>query len=141
MHKERHIPPIFCAAIPVLAQMARHSGFLAYFFRSASMMDLRSNDLPVPYFPVKSVSFEGPSHSPEAQDESEKGRGGGRTCGSGKEDTSTLLHDHAQNIFLFFAKSRPYFELGLGNCVDCTFCCTRRKSLACFSSGSSGAGG
>lgn len=43
-----HKPPIFCAAMPVLAQIARQSAFLAYFFLRASMIALKSNDLPVP---------------------------------------------------------------------------------------------
>lgn len=41
-------PPMFCAAMPVLAQIARHSVFLAYFFLRACMIALSSNDLPVP---------------------------------------------------------------------------------------------
>lgn len=58
MHKDQYEPPMFCAAIPVLAQTARHSGFLTYFFRSVSMMDFKSSDLPVPYILVNVIEIE-----------------------------------------------------------------------------------
>jgi hypothetical protein len=41
-------PPMFCAAMPVLAQIARDSALLAYFSLRTCMIALKSNDLPVP---------------------------------------------------------------------------------------------
>lgn len=51
------VPPMFWAAMPVLAHTARRSGFAANLVLSASMMALSSSDFPVPAEPVKKMVF------------------------------------------------------------------------------------